>query len=532
MPEALELFAAGRARGNVPAPDTALLLLQRYAGIAWQPGASQLWEELHTLRVPLGREHYNALMGSLMYTFGMKNTLQMQIIGQAFPMMDTDGVNMFLAAMRDHPTQLGDAGQAWNPSALLRSLEKNLHAQGCAPNELTHVLALEVACAIGIADVAMHHFDALSHTADAVVGASGLALLSEQSVTDLIKLLCRQGRGEALLHALESLAADVLRLPRAAGAADKHGRTLASRWLAVERNASFDLIAMNNRIERDQRTSEANAKKEAHAARTWGIPKFAMPSLSKLKVSELRTEAAALGLPADGTRKDVLDRVRAARLLIKDGGAPTALMEAARATYALVAEGEVTEAEEPQQDALQSSWDEDEVDNQRDADDRGWAEEDVLTVRRTGGVATNTAITFDAKPLQPMSSWRAAPLGSAEAAQLGLALCRVLRRMGVDPTQADLITIARETRDAVAPQNARDILRAAERAGAASSALYAIAAEAAQAAGDTNAALALFDEADLAGSPLLDKDVACILSGEPVDVRNTEDMLFVRVPFA
>lgn len=506
MRDALAVFDAGRARGHVPSPDTALLLLRRYADIAWQPGASQLWQELEASGVALGSEHYNALMASLFFTFGEQDTLQMQIIGTSLPGMDTDGVNMGLAAMRDHPMQLGDTGQPWNPSALLRGLEANLGAQGCAPTALTHVLALEVACLIGLADVAMHHLDALAGTAEAEAeGSGGTELLSEPCVGSLVDLLSRQGRGEELLYALAALHRDGLALPPDLGHCDSRFRTLATRWLAAERSLSLGQALLSTRVEREERTSAAAAKRDAASARAQaaaGLPVFEFPPLSKLKVADLRAEALALQLDAQGTRKDVNDRVRAARLLLKDGTAPPDLVQAARTAYTVLhepeAEAAAMRAAAPPQPAA-PDWDDDHA----PAGDPDAAAPDFR------------AAASARRPVQAQSSWRGEALGASEAAQLGEALCLALQRVGLVPTQADLVAIAREAAAAAQPDAALRLLRAAQAAGGGCAALFVCAAEACVAAGDRAAALRVLDEADLVGGHALGDDVVSrVLRGD------------------
>jgi nitroreductase len=294
--EAFEAVHKGKARGHLPGPDTALHMLRFCGEKARQPEATMLWQQFQTEGLQLSNEHYNAFMESMIYTFGMRQTLQMQIVGTALPGMDTAGVNMVLDAMTRHPSQLGDTGESWNPSMLLRQLEANLAEQGCQPDALTHVLALEVACKMGEMDLAMHHFRRLEEHADVVQ-------LSEERVSALLRGLSGVGRGEDLLEVLCTLRDEQLPLPSIG--LDSHGQSLATSWLAAERAVPRDLGLMYLRHEREERSSRLAAERDV---RGWRGPRLVMPPLSKMRVHELRAEAVSLGLDSDGGRKDVRPR--------------------------------------------------------------------------------------------------------------------------------------------------------------------------------------------------------------------------------
>lgn len=491
--EAFQAVERGKARGYVPAEDTALHMLRFMAELGLQPEATKLWEQFQSWGLRLTREHHNAFLETMIYTFGKRDTLQMQILGAAFPEMDTAGVNMVLAAMRAHPTQLGDTGEAWNPSVLLRSLETNLAAQGYAPDALTHVLAVDVACKMGEMELAMLHFRSLAGMPEAG-GSSGAALLSEEQITGLLLRLASQGRGEDLLEVLSACRCDGLRLPDALADVDMHGRTLASRWLAIERGLSADVGVMNLRKEREERAAHSAAAREE---RVWrGGPRLVMPSLSKMKVNELRAEAIALGLPSDGARKEVYERVRAARQDIKDGNAPAAMMAAARDLY------EQEEPESRTSAGLMEQARAEDVATEWGESGAGEASVEVGRIARSAtppSAAGGASSYVSTGPLVRVSSWRASQLRPAQALDLGLALCAVLEQLGLPPTQADLICVAREAVAAVDPDAARGLLRAATAAGGACLPLYVLAAEACVVAGDRSGALRCMDEADLAG---------------------------------
>lgn len=131
--EAFDAVEKGKERGHIPAEDTALAMLRFVAELGLQPEASKLWEQFRGWGLRLGREHYNAYMDTMMYAFAKRDTLQMHILGAAFSEFDTDGVNMALAALVNHPSQLADAGGARDPTALLQTMEANLAALGCRP---------------------------------------------------------------------------------------------------------------------------------------------------------------------------------------------------------------------------------------------------------------------------------------------------------------------------------------------------------------------------------------------------------------
>jgi hypothetical protein len=490
-------------------------MLRFMAELGLQPEATKLWEQFQAWGLRLTREHHNAFMETMIYTFGKRDTLQMQILGAAFPEMDTAGVNMALAAMRAHPSQLGDTGEAWNPSVLLRCLESNLAAQGCTPSALTHVLACDVACAMGEMELSVLHFRRLAHTAEAG-GSNGTALLSEAQVTALLTRLASQGRGEDLLEVLSACREDGMRLPDALQRTDMHGRTVGSRWLAVERGLSADVGMINLRKEREERAARTAAAREE---RVWRGPRLAMPSLSKMKINELRAEATALGLASDGGRKDVYERVRAARQEVKDGTASAAMLDAARALF----EDNAPPEEEA---AAQRSVAAGRADAPRTVDvvmERGQpvalsggaqgpsARADGVSVEamaariaRQASSASGGASGHMSGPLARVSAWRSSRLLPATALDLGIAICATLEQLGVQPTQADLICVAREALAAAAPDAARGLLRAAaDSPPGACLPLYILAAEACAAAGDRDGALRCMDEADFAGHDML-----------------------------
>jgi hypothetical protein len=496
-------------------------MLRFMAELGLQPEATKLWEQFQAWGLRLTREHHNAFMETMIYTFGKRDTLQMQILGAAFPEMDTAGVNMALAAMRAHPSQLGDTGEAWNPSVLLRCLESNLAAQGCTPSALTHVLACDVACAMGEMELAVLHFRRLAHTVEAG-GSNGTALLSEAQVTALLTRLASQGRGEDLLDVLTACSQDGMRLPDALQRTDMHGRTVASRWLAVERGLSADGGMINLRKEREERAARTAAAREE---RVWRGPRLVMPSLSKMKINELRAEATALGLPSDGGRKDVYERVRAARQEVKDGTASAAMLDAARTLFE-----DNTPPEEVQRSAAGRA------DAPRTVDvvmewgqpvalaggaqparaDGVSVEAMAARIARQASSASGGASGHASGPLARVSAWRSSRLLPATALDLGIAICATLEQLGVQPTQADLICVAREALAAVDPAAARGLLRAAAASPpGACLPLYILAAEACAAAGDRSGALRCMDEADFAGHDALPDGLLLRILGAP-----------------
>jgi hypothetical protein len=512
--EAFQAVERGKARGYAPAEDTALHMLRFMAELGLQPEATKLWEQFQAWGLRLSRAHHNAFMETMIYTFGKRDTLQMQILGAAFPEMDTAGVNMALAAMRAHPTQLGDTGEAWNPSVLLRCLESNLAAQGCVPDALTHVLAVDVTCKMGEMELAVLHFRRLAATAEAR-GTNGTALLSEAQVAALLSRLASQGRGEDLLEVLTACTQDGMRLPDALARPDMHGRTVASRWLAVERGLSADVGMINLRKEREERAARTAAAREE---RVWRGPRLVMPSLSKMKISELRAEALALGLAVDGARKDVYERVRAARQDIKDGSAPAAMMAAARELFQEDEQEEpqraASRAEEPRTMDVVMEWGEPVAAPQPGARADGVSMEAMAArIARQASSSGGGGGGHASGPLARVSAWRASRLLPSAALDLGVAVCATMEQLGVQPTQADLICVAREALAAADPVAARGLLAAAAASPAgACLPLYILAAEACVAAGDRLGALRCMDEADLAGHELPDGTLARILS--------------------
>lgn len=483
---AFDVVKKGEERGHVVDSDTALCMLQsmHQGGLLKQPQATLLWEQFQRQGVPMSRAHYNAFMESMFYTFGVPDTLQMQIVGSAFGELDTQGVNMALSIMAAHPSQLGDSGDAHNPSQLLRRLEANLQAMGCEPDAVTHVLALDVAITIDQLGLAMNNFRRLAGVPDAR-GSSGAILLSEAQVARLLRRLAAQGRGEDTVEVLQALVADGLPLPAGVAGVDVNGRTLATRWLAVERGTSLDVTLANIRLERSNRTQRSNAAAAAREERVWRGARFVMPSLSKMRISDLRTEAVALGLADDGPRKDVYDRVRAARKQIKDGTATPELMALAAAFF----EADTEAAAAP-------------------------------PARRSAAATAEEVGDGDARmpeftPLQKVASWRETRLSAQDALGIGLSIGRLLTQLDANPTQADLISLAREASVAGAAREAVELLQCAQASpSGAAVQLYVLAAEACVKAGDHEMALRCMDEADLAGHTLSDALVARLLKGD------------------
>jgi len=484
----------GKARGHVPAEDTALYMLRFLGERGSAPEATNVWHQFQAWGLRLTSEHYNAYMESMIYTFGMRNTLQMQIVGTVLPGLDTEGVNMVLDALASHPSQLGDTGEAWNPSMLLRQLETNLEEQGCQPDALTHVLALDCACAMGELELAMHHFRRLEQRGD-------VAQLSEERVAVFLSGLSGSGRGEDLLHVLTALRNEQLPLP--ACEPDSLGHTLSTSWLAADRAVSRELGMSYFRREREERTARTAANREER--RAWKGPRLVMPPLSKLKVPELRAEAASLGLEAEGSRKEVYARIRSAREEIKEGIASPDLLAAAQALYE---EDEVGGGRQSaaSKRARRSEFGE-EVDDEEDEDD-----------------VAPTQQRYSSKPALPVgpliaaSPWRKLELLPSDALSLALAICDVLGSIGLVPTQGDLIAMAREAVRAADAAAARQLLQSAAAApGGACVQLYILAAEAAVAAGDLHAAVRVVDEADLAGIVIPASAVQSLLAGSGRD---------------
>ena len=484
--QAFEAVKKGEEQGHVVSSETALHMLQstRRLGLLKQPQATRLWEQFQRQGVPLSRAHYNAFMESMFYTFGVPDTLQMEIVGSAFGELDTEGVNMALSIMAAHPSQLGDSGDAHDPSQLLRRLEGNLRARGCEPTAVTHVLALDVAVTIDQLEVAMHNFRRLAATPEAG-GTSGASLLSEAQVARLLRRLATQGRGENTAEVLQALLADGLPLPAGVAGIDVNGRTLATRWLAAERGTSLDVTLVNIRMERSSRMQRVNAAAAAREERVWRGARFNMPSLSKMRITDLRTEALALGLPDEGPRKDVYDRVRAARQQIKEGTASPELMALAETVFE-------ADTDAPAGNAARRA-----------------------APARSAGAGADDGPRPEFVPLQSSAAWRQSRLSARDALAVGTSIGRLLSRLGAQVTQADLISLAREASVAGAAQEALDLLRSAQASpqGAAAQ-LYVLAAEACVKAGNQEAALRCLDEADLAGYVLPDALVVRLLKGE------------------
>ena len=484
--QAFEVVKKGEEQGHVVGSETALHMLQstRHLGLLKQPEATRLWEQFQRQGVPLTRAHYNAFMESMFYTFGVPDTLQMEIVGSAFGELDTEGVNMALSIMAAHPSQLGNSGDAHDPSQLLRRLEANLGARGCEPDAVTHVLALDVAVTVDQLEVAMHNFRRLAATPEAG-GTTGASLLSEAQVARLLRRLATEGRGEDTVEVLQALLADGLPLPAGMSGIDVNGRTLATRWLASERGTSLDVTLVNIRMERSARMQRVNAAAAAREERVWRGARFIMPPLSKMRITDLRAEALALGLTDEGTRKDVYDRVRAARLQIKEGTASPELMGLAAAVFE-------ADTDVPAPSAARRS---------------------VASGAASRGGDDGPRPEF--VPLQSSASWRRSRLTAQDALAVGTSIGALLSRLGAQVTQADLISLAREASVAGAAQEALDLLRCAQASlqGAAAQ-LYVLAAEACVKAGNQEGALRCLDEADLAGYVLPDALVVRLLKGE------------------
>jgi hypothetical protein len=265
-----------------------------------------------------------------------------------------------------------------------------------------------------------------------------------------------------------------------------------SQWLAQERALSLDVELLNQRTTRDARSV---AKEEQREQRVWRGPRLVFTPLSKLKVAELRAEAAALGLVEEGTRKELNERVRIARAEIKEGSAPPEMLRVAAALYTV---DPIDEGPPP-----------------------------LARARATRQVTPVGPL------LQRISSWRDAPLAPRTALQLGCALCTLLEQAGGLPTQADLVCVAREAPAAQEPEVVQALLQAA--AGTpdgASLQLYVLAAEACVAVGDTEGALRCVDEADLAGWEVEGEVLARVLAGLSAveDVYLDPDLARTAVP--
>ena len=499
----------GRDRGLEPDEEVALHMLRFCADKGLQPEASLLMDRYRYLGLALTQEHHNAYVEAMVYSFGKRGILQMQLLGHFWNTVGTAGTNMLLATMRDHPSQLADTGAAWNPSALLRTLESRLSDRGEEPEALTYCLACEVAMLVDVMDLALHFFRQLVRFPEAR-GGSGAALLSSNAAIMLVTKLSDGGDGLALAEVLAALAADGLQLPRNVCDTDLRGTTLASRWLRAQRATTLDVDIVRQRIERGQRMeAQAIAKANRLISRS-EEQRSVLPILSKMKISELREEAEVLGLDPTGPRKAVYERVREARQVVKDGTASPEMFAAMARLTALAMSADEDEAEiGTPEDGPSSAG----VDASVDGD----LAKDALT-----GVLLPAALKLEVEDA-PVTRQRVeeffglSAMPHDQATDVGIAILGLADAVGCPPSQADLVAVAREAKAAGAAAKALKILDMA-RGGENSTptlALYILAAEAFAVAGDREGALQRLDEADWVGYIVPTDLVVAALSPEP-----------------
>lgn len=324
--EAFAWVAQGESEGFEADSELGLAMLWVLARRREQQECNRLMERFRERKMALSDDHQTALVYSMIYTVGKRDTLQMELLGRSFPTLDTNGTNLLLAEMRAHPAQLNDTGVPWNPSALLLGLEDSLEARGFEPTCLTFVLACEVAIQMWRPEIALYFLRKLRDFPEAE-GGSGAALLSPELVGYFARVLARQGAGPGLLELLRALNEDRLRLEGAGTTLDLYARSPAARWLHNLRQPTLDMGLVALRLDRAERAEATAAKRSEKLQRSAAA--VALPPLSKMRLSELRDEAGALGLDAVGSRKDVYDRVRDARSKLKDGSADAMLVAAA-----------------------------------------------------------------------------------------------------------------------------------------------------------------------------------------------------------
>lgn len=348
-------MAQGEQEGFEADSELALAMLWVLARRREQQECNRLMERLRERNdMDLTGDHQTALVYSMIYAVGKRDTLQMELLGRFFPTLDTNGTNLLLAEMRAHLTQLQDTGVPWNPSALLNDMERSLRSRGHEPTVLTYVLACEVSVQMWRPDLALRFLRQLRRFPEAE-GGSGAAMLSPDLVGYLARILARQGSGRGLLELLRALNEDGLQLTGQGVQSDVFARSPAGRWLHNLRAPTLDMGMVSLRLDRAERAEASAAKRTEKLQRSSAA--VSLPPLSKMRLSDLREEANALGLDPVGNRKEIYERVRDARYKLKEGSADAMLVAAAMKWFGNgMGEGEDGEVGDEDDDEEEEDW--------------------------------------------------------------------------------------------------------------------------------------------------------------------------------
>ncbi|XP_027363377.1 uncharacterized protein LOC113870963 isoform X3 [Abrus precatorius] len=196
------------------------------------------------------------------------------------------------------------------------------------PNVKTHALLVECFTKYCVVREAIRHFRALKN-----FEGGTKVLHNEGNYGDPLSLylraLCREGRIVEMLEALEVMAKDNQPIPARAMILSRKYRTLVSSWIEplqeeAELGYEIDYIARGWSYWRAQALGASKRVQERLKKIIKGPEQNVLKpkAASKMLVSELKEELEAQGLPIDGTRNVLYQRVQKARRINRSRGRP------------------------------------------------------------------------------------------------------------------------------------------------------------------------------------------------------------------
>ncbi|KAL0313789.1 UNVERIFIED_CONTAM: hypothetical protein Scaly_2901400 [Sesamum calycinum] len=254
--------------------------------------------------------HFNCLL-SVQATCGIPeiafSTFENMEYGEAFMKPDTETYNWVIQAY----TRAESYDRVQDVAELLGMMVEDY--KRLQPNVRTYALLVECFTKYCVIKEAIRHFRALKNF------EGGTKILHNEGIYGdplslYLRALCREGRIVELLDALETLSKDNQQLPPRAMILSRKYRTLVSSWiepLQEEAELGHEVDYIARYIAEGGLTGER---------KRW-VPRRGKTPLDP-DAEELKEELEAQGLPTDGTRNVLYQRVQKARRINRSRGRP------------------------------------------------------------------------------------------------------------------------------------------------------------------------------------------------------------------
>ncbi|XP_021898145.1 LOW QUALITY PROTEIN: uncharacterized protein LOC110814870 [Carica papaya] len=347
LQDANKVFLKG-AKGGLRATDELYdLMIEEDCKAGDHSNALEIAYEMEAAGRPATTFHFNCLL-SVQATCGIPEvafaTFENMEYGEDYMKPDTETYNWVIQAY----TRAESYDRVQDVAELLGMMVED-HKR-LQPNVKTYALLVECFTKYCVVREAIRHFRAL------IKFEGGTSILHNEGkfgdpLSLYLRALCREGRIVELLEALEAMAKDNQTIPPRATILSRKYRTLVSSWIEplqeeAELGYEIDYIA---RFQRCLKIGKMHHRKVLKTFRMKGLialgdvsesdyvrvverlkkiikgpeqnvlkPKAA----SKMIVSELKEELEAQGLPTDGTRNVLYQRVQKARRINRSRGRP------------------------------------------------------------------------------------------------------------------------------------------------------------------------------------------------------------------